>query len=624
MWKRYRGFFILLAICAVLAIAIAIIQNTEDKGRKGRNIFDKGRDFFMDAERLEVETPEFKVVFEKSGEKWHMTEPIAYPADTTLVNNIADECDLAASKRTVRNITDKLLREHGLKEPRYTVRVTSGEETVEAGLGDATAAESDKIYAVVKGKNELYAIPDTILKNLYDDIYAYRSKNTIDYSATSTAKVHLSGMWNYRLSHEGDKWLLTDPFKARAGTIEAEGLCSDIYGLKVFEFVDDKPGDFAEYGLDKPQGVIIVVNDKDEESRLLIGDEAIVGPEGEQEKVYYARLEERNNVLAVRKDAVDALPSDATKLVDPDIANIEYPEFKLMKANLDGEEFELYMEDDELLFREEEHLGADGGAMDDLYNYLNDLQAGEIHVLDDVKDKAGLDGSWVLDINPGDTALSSHLRLEIGAFDEEAGGHYVRRNEEGVALLVARDKLEKLLELSRFSFYERKHELFDVEQVTYVSFIQEGKARSFSKKEGEWVCDTRPDATVDTDVLEAALDKWHKFFALATMKHKPGEKTIDPENPRAKLTVSFTTENEEGEKSGKTVTLLFGSDYEDGDDKGVYCWIKGKKYMLAAPNEVYSQFAETFLIGGNAQDGQGEDAKDAEDEGAEDEPEGAE
>ncbi len=601
MLKHAKGLILLLIVGAALAGYIVFFERGEVKTGKSTNIVNKPSDYFSKLDRLEIAADGFKVVFEKHDDKWFLVSPVKYPADKSRVRNILDEIDLAVPDRTIKadEVDAKRLKSYELDKPRFTVNMRKkGEDPITVEFGCKAPYPADYIYARVKGEGDVHVVPGSIYDYLSKKVEDYRNRKPFDLSALDTAKLSLQGIWNYTIEHEADHWKLTSPFTAAVGTLDAENLCGDVYALDVSDFVDDKPSSFASYGLDKPAGVIVAVDDEGREYRLLVGSK--VDPNltpGVEQAARYARTADRPNVFTVLERKLNKITADPLELVDAKLCDLAYEDFERMDLTAPTGSVSIAMKEEDLKFLDEkgEPAGdADGDAVDELIKKLNKITAEEVELIEDEK-ALGFDGSFVIEINPGKVGPKAHLKLELGRTEKDTGLRYVRRNGEGVALLVKADSLAFLDGLDRFSFLDRRMNRFEADDAVFVALRTEDKALSFTKRKGEWVCDTRPDAPVDEKKLKEALESWEDFKASATFRYDEAKKAIYGfDSPRAKLTVRC--EKKEGDKTvTKTVTIVFGKNSAVEDKPGVYAWIEGEEFAFIAPDSVFQKLYEKFL-----------------------------
>jgi hypothetical protein len=591
----------MLVITAFIALLcggyILIFETGEPGGSKDRNVLGKPRSFFTDLTAFEVKSGSLSVTFEKRDDKWYILSPSEYPADKSRVENIVDELDLAAPDRTVTDVNEKIIREHGLADPRHIIRLTGkNNERMEVRIGNETAETSEKIYVMVEGKGDIFVIRDSILDYLAASAEAYRSVKTIDVTPVDVTKLQLTGLWDLTLEHMENDWKLTAPFKAIAGKLESENLCSSATDLKVAKFVDDKPSDFAKYGLDNTVSVVVVVDKEGAEQRLLLGSETEFDKDGKKVKGRFAKMTQRNNVFIIAEESLAKLPKVTTDLVEKKLSEIDYVQFLLMDFTGGVDSFRIEMKENSLKFVGETERDADGSAMEEFHKLLRDVSATEIHLLGDDLTKWGLDGSHRFEINPGRPGMTTHLKLEIGRYDSEAKGWYVRRNDEGVALLIPEGKFKRVVESGRFDFLERQIARFKAQDVTYVSLMQEGRSLSVTRVDDVWKCDNKPEAKVEETKLKDALKKLEMFESLRTTRFEANSEKLGSVTPRAKLVVTTTTKKEDGTADEvKTVVFHFGADFQDGDAKGVYCWIAGDDFAFVVPNTIYQLLAEKYI-----------------------------
>ncbi len=597
MLKHARGLIVLLVLGILLGVYIFVFDKDTEKTGTGKNFVNKPKAFFTECSKVEVKAEGLSVTLEKTDGVWHITSPIKYPADKSVVQNIIDEIDLGVADRTIKGdeVTQKTLQSYELSEPKYSVTLHSAEaEPITVHFGSGASFPKDYIFAQVSTSNSVYVVPGNIKKYISAKLDDYRNRTPIDFSVMDVASLSFSGRYGYSLEHKGTVWLVSSPFKALANLLSAEGLVGKVVDLSIQSFVDGKPTDFGKYGLEKPTLEIVVVSDAGKRKTLKIGSK--VDPTltpGIETSAYYARTEaDPNDIFTIAEKAINDIGSDPLDIVESQLTNLAYTSFKRMTFKSVLDEFEIEMKDNHLKFVKPEEDEADGDAMDEFVKKLNALTSVEFETIEGDPAALGFDGSFVFEFNPSGNYYDTRLKVEIGKPDEETGSLRVRRNEEGIMLLFAPEKIASILAITKHVFYDRTIKRFSADDARFVSVMTEGNFHSFTKRDGEWKCDNKPDRIVDVDNLKKLLDDIDIFKVHAIMSLKDGDKWNT--EPRSKVVV--TSEKKDGDKlTSKTITFLFFGDWKDGDKKGVYARVEGDDFGFAVPDSIYQSLTLRFL-----------------------------
>ncbi|MFA4986267.1 MAG: DUF4340 domain-containing protein [Candidatus Brocadiia bacterium] len=595
---------IALVIIAILLGGYIMFFEIGSKPGEGttRNVVNKDKAFFTDVKRVEVVAESQKVSFEKSPEGvWFMASPISYPADKDKVAGMLDDIDLAVPDRTIpaSDLNENLMREYGLVKPRFTVTIIPKKgDPVSIMIGQKSPFPANSIYAGVSGTKDVYVIRDSVTKNLTDKLDDYRDHKLFDLLPTRTMDLKLTGNIQYSMSYKGGKWAITSPFKAAVATLEGEKAAGSVYGMVVDRFVDDKPSDFAKYGLDTPYESFVATDDQGKAYSLLLGAKVDIVAKPDLGDAYYAKTLDRPNVFTVQAAKVAEIKTDPLGFVDLKLSGIAYTDVNRLTVVAPSGEVDIEKSGTDLKFKKPEEGEADGDATDEFFKLLAEVSAIKVMLLAGRESELGIDGKLVLNVNPGTDGALGTFRLEIGRYSVEEKGWYVRRNDEGVALLVADEKLRRVAEVSRYDFITRHIKKFKSDEAFFLSISGEPQSASFTKRDKDWTCDNKPEAKPDSAKIKEVLVEFEDIKPTRTFAYsaeRAAEFGFDA--PRAKIVVSVKTAkaDEKDKTDTSTVTIVFGKD-APGEAKGVYAYIEGEKYAVIVPNTLYQKLYEKYLI----------------------------
>jgi ribosomal protein L12E/L44/L45/RPP1/RPP2 len=308
-----------------------------------------------DIDKVVVEKGEQKVVLEKRGPHWQMTEPLDVRADTSRVN------DIIRAVRTLEPLpkTDPIigsrseplkLGEYKLDKPELVATLHKGKTTYallvgdETELGGAKAGADKGIYVKLTDEDVVSLVRPRDLESLKKEPKDLRQKQLVTTSRWNADFAKLD--WPDRkltVTKSKDKWRLVEPIADRADQNKVGELIGKVADLRVDkdeDFVDDKFSDPAKYGLDKPQLVAEIRRDSVEEEkddkeksktdkaekkkkepvieRLLIG-----GPvDGREDKVY-AQIDGQKYVVAVAASVLADLAKQPNDLRSRDLVELQ-------------------------------------------------------------------------------------------------------------------------------------------------------------------------------------------------------------------------------------------------------------------------------------------------------------
>ena len=191
------------------------------------------------------------VLTKQSNSNWELTAP-AVRTDFGNSNYVVTTLT-GAQMKSAEEETPKSLSRYGLDRPamRLTVKTAGGSTTLL--VGNKAEGEGVSYYA----QNSVWPVVFTITQALYDqlkqDLDSYRNRFLFDFQTANARRVEL--LWSQgemRLDKRGADWFKTGTPEKKADTSKVEDFLNSIHNLRIQQFTSDKPGQLAQYGLDKP------------------------------------------------------------------------------------------------------------------------------------------------------------------------------------------------------------------------------------------------------------------------------------------------------------------------------------------------------------------------------------
>jgi len=190
-----------------------------------------------------------KLVIDRAGAGWKMTQPVAAPADTFAVEQLVSS---VTGLQSHGQLPADQIASVGLDHPKLTIQITSGDgKTATVHVGDKSKI-SDDLYVQIEGKSQ----PEIVSSGSYDQLSkaadTYRSKKLVDASTDQIQSVSLTqGNQTIKIEKKGTSWTITQPTEMPADDSEMSSLLMAITDLNAAEFVND-PSTPASYGLTTP------------------------------------------------------------------------------------------------------------------------------------------------------------------------------------------------------------------------------------------------------------------------------------------------------------------------------------------------------------------------------------
>jgi len=257
------------------------------------------------ANRVELSSPRGRVVIERDGTAWKITDPEALKADGGAVNALLWSLrDL----RALGFLTDAPAEiPRFLKKPEVTARIweegTKEPKTVLLEPSSDVRGGKPTAVAAVEGQGPVVLVDAKALQDLSKTVGDLRDKSlfpTFEIGDVKRAKVTAAGKpLVVEKSGESD-WKVLEPSRGPAKSVKVTDLLFTVKSLRWKEIVSPKGDDAARYGLDHPElEVSLLKADGGELGTLLVGKQ-----EG---SVTYVRIKAGPAIYAVESGLVTDL-----------------------------------------------------------------------------------------------------------------------------------------------------------------------------------------------------------------------------------------------------------------------------------------------------------------------------
>jgi hypothetical protein len=194
-----------------------------------------------------------KLVIERAGAGWKMTQPVAANADTFAVEQLVSS---VTGLQSHGQMPADQVATVGLDHPKLTIDVTSNDGKTETVKVGEKSKISDDLYVMLDGKTQ----PEIVSSGSYDQLSkaaeSYRSKKLVDASSDQIRSVTLTREGqSIHLEKRGTSWTITQPSETPAEESEVSSLLSGLTDLNATEFVAN-PQAPAAYGLTTPMATV--------------------------------------------------------------------------------------------------------------------------------------------------------------------------------------------------------------------------------------------------------------------------------------------------------------------------------------------------------------------------------
>jgi uncharacterized protein DUF4340 len=326
----------------------------------------------------------------KAGEAWSLVAPVAAPADRQAADDLATSLATLRIEREIEANPQKPA-DFGLAPPalEVTFKAKGQERTVKLGAKSPSGVWA---YAQEAGKPAVLLVPEGLLRDAQKTPNEFRDRTLLAFERKDVKAVEVRGPAGQLVAAAGvkdaDEWQLTAPLTTPADRDAVSGLLEKLRAAKVKEFVTDTPKSPAEYGLDRPTRVTLVMGEAaSRTARTLRFGKAV--PE---KKGVYAQREGDSTVLLVEEELWKSIPASAMALRDKTV--FAYDRGKLERVELESTKGKvaLALQDGKWRITAPVTLGADESTVSQLLFKARDLRARDF-VAEDAKRLAayGLD-----------------------------------------------------------------------------------------------------------------------------------------------------------------------------------------------------------------------------------------
>jgi hypothetical protein len=333
-------------------------------------------------------TREDRLVIERRGDEWYLTQPVQGLADPDTVKNMVKA--IVELKPGVRENIQPTAKEFGLDHPNMAViaHLKNGKQ-IKITLGADTPVGS-KVYATISDKKGLYLVPTYFKTDMDKKPEALRDKKLARFDRDKVKRVtFINEKGTVEAVKEKDargktKWKIIKPGVYKGDEISITSSFGKVADVEAKDFAPN-PNDLKAYGLDKPRAQCRIETEDGKVYEILVGNQTTAKVKiseytdtTETKDLVYAMRKGRPEVLMVENTLFTDLNKDLMALRDKRILEFTRDDVLSLKVERrQGVNFSVMRARDEWKLQTPEVATADKYKVEDIISDLVDMEARE-------------------------------------------------------------------------------------------------------------------------------------------------------------------------------------------------------------------------------------------------------
>lgn len=256
--------------------------------------------------------------------KWTLQLPLVARASDADVQALLNKI---LAVRAVDFVTDDAsnLSQYGLTSPSATLAVTlkPGDDMV-LQIGSPVPNKPDQVYAQRLKSNSVFTLTKASVDELLRAVPNVRDRHVFPFDPLKATAVSYSfANKKGHLQSNRSLWNTVDDFAGRADVSKATDILAQLSQLETTPVLKDSVTDLKPFGLDKPQGKIVIQSPEFKSGLTLLIGKA-------ENKLLYVRNSTETFVYTIPDNALDFLPANNLVLRDGRAINLELAQIKGM------------------------------------------------------------------------------------------------------------------------------------------------------------------------------------------------------------------------------------------------------------------------------------------------------
>lgn len=467
--------------------------------------------------------PEIRI--ERTNGSWQLSEPIAYPAQGTNIDNLLKAL---RSLTVAHSISEQELRtdpnadeNYGIEPPQFLLVLTGRDSTNRIHFGRRTAP-GDQVFVRIIGLGGVSVVDADVLNFFPESVDAWRELALVDFSRISFDQVSvtnsLKNTW-FQLQRDPTNrlWSMTAPMKARADSEKVADALRSIDNLRVRQFASDDPkADLDAFGLQPPQFTIAFAKGTNGLVEVDFGKELTNAP-----GLLYARRRDQNAIVAVSTNALGSWRSSYEIFRDRHLVTLTGPLDKIEIQARDN--FSLVWQTNNSWRVMPQNFPADTALAADLARTFGELQVADFEKDSVTKPDLAHYGlaapvrKFILAWENSPVANNAPVELDFGTNSD--GKIFAQRIGEDAVYGITPEDFAKLPAAS-WEMRQRQIWNFDLNDIKQITIHQSGQTRELVRHSTNgWALAAGSQGSIDDSAVENTAGELSRLSAFTWVGH---------------------------------------------------------------------------------------------------------
>jgi len=209
-----------------------------------------------DVARVQIERDGMDIDCVKTNGEWRIVKPVEARAENAVVRRLISTLDSLGKNATVTRAERRgrglTAQDYGLVPPQVVVRLEGDNFSRLINVGNLSPDGDSLFIAADNAQEDVLAVETNLLAAIPQDLGGLRSKTLFDYAIKNVRKIEIKTSEGFvSLALDSDRWMIRQPYVARADRRKVEQLLKGLLGLRISRFLRDDTTEKTIYGFDE-------------------------------------------------------------------------------------------------------------------------------------------------------------------------------------------------------------------------------------------------------------------------------------------------------------------------------------------------------------------------------------